>query len=478
MRSDGSSTIPYYHINNRRRHCMQQHQYDTNNIFDNDKWRRRSGNRSSHHDISHLVNDVLINNCRGGSIEVPSDKALHSPTPVVINAHVDTNKSMHHSSDVINVGNRRKTKQQDESKVSEDNAFEQRLSETIHNNQSQSSSFAPRPRITIEFDTHSMGHSSNYQHQGKTSAIIRHRIQSRIGRDMNEWERSHNHGPSLSISLEAVPPPSRYSTTSLSPPPQVLSDNDNNTNLSNYRSGSQQQQQIATLLQNLIVPTQTTFKLLTQTITLLPPLLLSRRVLNTTWIAIVDYVRGRTFRTTFTSLERAYLRYYEFPAVTRALARLGSQITILLWLNWAVRLWMIWIMSNDVGPVVLGVTGFEIGMVGTSSGSDALFGAGFWKDVGLPCHQRGKGLAWLCGFIWIGAVVGIGHACAVAVSICIIDFRLVFDPCKLPFILLYSFTPSLFACSFPFGVALFDYKHLYNTLRIQNMSSDGSFIIQ
>jgi len=129
----------------------------------------------------------------------------------------------------------------------------------------------------------------------------------------------------------------------------------------------------------------------------------------------VDYFRGRVFRTTFTKLERAYLRYYEFPAATRATARLVSQIGILLGLSWAVRWWMIWVLSNEDGPMVLGVSGVDVGLVGTSS-RDAASRPDWWK-VGLPCHMRGKGMAWLCGFIWIGAVVGIGHACAMAVSV-------------------------------------------------------------
>lgn len=83
-----------------------------------------------------------------------------------------------------------------------------------------------------------------------------------------------------------------------------------------------------------------------------------------------------------------------------------------------------------VGPLVLGMSGMDIrediGMVGTSSGGGGAFqsdGNGFdgilgnvW-NVGLPCYQRGRGMAWLCGLIWIGAVVGTGHACTVAISV-------------------------------------------------------------
>jgi len=68
--------------------------------------------------------------------------------------------------------------------------------------------------------------------------------------------------------------------------------------------------------------------------------------------------------------------------------------------------------------MVLGVTGIgnlkSVEMLSSGDAGSALLGPGL--KVGLPCHQRGKGIAWLCGFIWIGAVVGIGHACAMAVS--------------------------------------------------------------
>ena len=113
--------------------------------------------------------------------------------------------------------------------------------------------------------------------------------------------------------------------------------------------------------------------------------------------------------------ERAYLRYYEFPAVTRAMARLVSQLGILIGLSWAVRWWMIWVlMGNSVGPMVMDViTGIDDGMVGVAGGR---FPGPGWK-VGLPCHQRGKGMAWLCGFFWIASVVSIGHAFAMALSV-------------------------------------------------------------
>ncbi|KAL7432878.1 hypothetical protein ACHAXM_003300, partial [Skeletonema potamos] len=59
--------------------------------------------------------------------------------------------------------------------------------------------------------------------------------------------------------------------------------------------------------------------------------------------------------------------------------------------------------------------GGVIGLGSSRSASEGIF-SNVW-NVGLPCHQRGRGMAWLCGLIWIGAVVGTGHACTVALSV-------------------------------------------------------------
>lgn len=312
-------------------------------------------------------------------------------------------------------------------------------------------------RLVIEFDTHAImsGSSSGggvFPRRGTTS--LRNRIGTRIGGTddaNNYWTQrrrrrrrhlsTHTHAnrqfPSLSISFDVNPAtttPSSSATTVIEGGNSTAAWHEsNNTFRNDDKSSQEEQQQQYRSCSNNAVPVRplllapTILTLLTQTATLLPPLILARRTLNMTWTAIVDYFRGRTIRTTFTKMERAYLRYYEFPAVTRAMARIGSQIGILLSLSWGVRLWMIWVCSSsgsgsssDVSwptSMVLGVTGFDamrssVGM--SSSSSSILLGPGL--KVGLPCHQRGKGIAWLCGFIWIGAVVGIGHACAMAVS--------------------------------------------------------------
>ena len=255
----------------------------------------------------------------------------------------------------------------------------------------------PRPRLAIEFDTQAVDGVDK-------GGSIRQKIRSRIGPD-NEWKRVPNRGPALSISLDLSPPSSMAT---------------HNLDIHGNSSPSQNEQECSSsdnqsLLESLRIPVETSIILLTQTAALLPHLILSRRALNYTWIAIVDYFRGRTFRTTYTKLERAYLRYYEFPAVTRACARLVSQIGILLGLSWAVRLWMFWVFSSDVAPIVFGATGIDIALAGARAGRKIAIGPG-WK-VGLPCHRRGKGMAWLCGFFWIGTVVGIGHVVGVALSV-------------------------------------------------------------
>lgn len=300
-----------------------------------------------------------------------------------------------------------------------------------------------RPRLVVEFDTQAINNSNK---------SLRSRIRSRIGSNENDWDRlsrQRQHGAGLSISVDLSPSGSQSSSGSsfdyggdrsliLAPStPNVYDidttkDHDNNNNATDLTKAT-----IATIL--------TTYTILKQSALLLPPLLLTRRALNSTRDAVVDYFRGRIFRTTFTRMERAYLRYYEFPAVIRAASRLASQIGILLVLSVTVRYWMFIILAGDVvGPLVLGMSGMDIrhdiGMVGTSSGG-SIGGGGEslsrgggvggsilgLRNVGLPCYQRGRGMAWLCSLIWIGAVVGTGHACTVAVSFFFLTWLLLFD---------------------------------------------------
>jgi len=368
-------------------------------ISNNRRSRRKPGTTILNQPIE-LLN--TINQCRGGSsTEVQSSTSTiqqqkeQSDGPIQqLNPSVATDDGV--GLDISNIVRKVRTRTK-RSKLIPPQVNDNEEYQTIEK-QSRKSLSHYRPKIVIDFDTQAVGNSLYQQQQG-----IRYRIRSRIGNDdIRLSSLSINQGPALTISLS--PPSSTQYTSEIS---NTITNNSVNDQQSN------------TLLENLFIPTQ----VIIQTIALLPPLLLSRRVLNSTWIAIVDYVRGRTFRQTFTSLERAYLRYYEFPAVIRSTARLVSQIGILLGLNWLVRWWMILVMStSDVGPAVLGVTGIDIGLVGTASKPDwdgedpfALFGPGW--NVGLPCQQRGKGMAWLCGFLWIGLVVGIGHMSAMALSV-------------------------------------------------------------
>jgi len=283
-----------------------------------------------------------------------------------------------------------------------------------------------RQRLMVEFDTQAIGNSDRFGNS------IRSRIRSRIGND-NDWDRimrQQRRGAALSISLDLSPSSSSSSSSSGGGSSGGMVTTTQSRTPSNTINGN------TTTNNNLSTATihtiLTTYTLLKQSALLLPPLLLTRRALNSTRNAIVDYFRGRIFRQTFTRMERAYLRYYEFPAAIRAVARLASQIGILLCLSVAVRCWMFMILAGDVvGPLVLGMSGMDIrqdiGMVGTSSSSGGVGGLGSSNEfdgilsnvwnVGLPCHQRGRGMAWLCGLIWIGAVVGTGHAFTVALSV-------------------------------------------------------------
>eukprot|EP00578_Thalassiosira_sp_NH16_P030150 CAMPEP_0181078288 /NCGR_PEP_ID=MMETSP1071-20121207/1404_1 /TAXON_ID=35127 /ORGANISM="Thalassiosira sp., Strain NH16" /LENGTH=662 /DNA_ID=CAMNT_0023159589 /DNA_START=67 /DNA_END=2055 /DNA_ORIENTATION=+ len=321
-------------------------------------------------------------------------KHVHHFSTGVINAF-DRRESMDSAFDVINASTNMRYNQNDPTSI----GIEEHQISPGHQEQTVSQH---RPRIVIEFDTQAVERGTRH---GNNS--IRHRIRSRM-KSGNEWSKLPQRSPSLSISLDAFSTPSVAPDNRI-PPRKGVPASDNI--IGSIDTGHD------TLLTQLLVPmTRTAILLLTQTASLLPPLLLSRRALNTTWTAIVDYFTGRIFRTTFTKLERAYLRYYEFPAATRATARLVSQIGILLGLSWIVRWLLIIVFMGNHGPMLLGVTGVDVDLVGTSSAvQEAAIGPG-WK-VGLPCHQRGKGMAWLCSIIWIGSVVGIGHACAMALSV-------------------------------------------------------------
>ena len=308
----------------------------------------------------------------------------------------------------------------------------------LQSNRRQYEDRPQRQRLVLEFDTQAIDSDSSDKLLGNS---IQSKLRSRIGNENDHWDRltrQHNHGAALSISLDLSPNVgggrSRIAAglnnnvgSNIISNPSIKS---NNSHINRAATTTTTPINLSTATINTI---HTTTTLLHQSLLLLPPLLLTRRALNATRNAIVDYFRGRIFRQTFTRMERAYLRYYEFPAVIRAGARLGSQLGILLGLSVVVRWWMFMILRGDVvGPLVLGMSGLDdhvrediIGMMGTSGSSRGGGGRNDFLDgilgnvwnVGLPCFQRGRGMAWLCGLIWIGAVVGAGHACTVALSV-------------------------------------------------------------
>ena len=106
--------------------------------------------------------------------------------------------------------------------------------------------------------------------------------------------------------------------------------------------------------------------------------IVSRRILVTIGHFLQDYLRGRYFRRAYTRLEVLALRYYELPAASRALSRAAFRIFILV------------ILAKIMGWVV----GIEHG----------------------PCRGDSRGLAPVCGLLWLGSVVGIGQAFSTAVS--------------------------------------------------------------
>lgn len=243
---------------------------------------------------------------------------------------------------------------------------------------------ASRPRLVVEL-------KSEMGRHGSSQNDLTNRIRKSFRPGDSTWQPQSTRGPTLSI---------RFDPRFDGPP--------------NYDAiGGLPYGEDEAAASTLLAPAQTLATLVLQTALLLPSLVISRRALNFSWTVIVDYFTGRTFRTTFTNLEQAYLRYYEFPAAIRAMARLGSQIAVLLGLSWAVRWLMIWIVLDRDSLIytVVGVAGMDIGAIQLSENSSLGL-----AEIALPCQRRGKGMAWLCSMLWIVTVVGTGHAFAVAVS--------------------------------------------------------------
>lgn len=240
-----------------------------------------------------------------------------------------------------------------------------------------------RPSVLVEMDTNI----------GRYSGLRNH-----VNKDNSSLPRQVPSAPTISLSLDVSQCLRRTNATTI-----LIQQPDDVITASNSDAPLPPSQTIR-------ISVTTLWTLVSQTALLLPSLLITRRILNSTSNAVVDYFRGRYLRTTFTRLERAYLRYYEFPAAARAVFRVASQIGILLSLSWVVR-WWLWIVLKTGGEDVVSLStlvGATIEPLGVTSWD--------FENSYLPCHRAGMGVPWLCGLIWTSSVVGLGHAFAMAVS--------------------------------------------------------------
>jgi len=114
------------------------------------------------------------------------------------------------------------------------------------------------------------------------------------------------------------------------------------------------------------------------TLRLLAPLVISKRFICSFGNLINDWYTGRYFRKTYSRIEKIYIHYYETPATFRALSRTLSQ-------------WIVYLILAKIMADLVGITH-------------------------TPCHSPLRGLAFPCGLLWIGSVVGAGHAFAEAVA--------------------------------------------------------------
>lgn len=78
-------------------------------------------------------------------------------------------------------------------------------------------------------------------------------------------------------------------------------------------------------------------------------------------------------------MEKLYIHYYETPAIFRAISRSSSQIIVYLSLA-RIMGWLVGISHP-------------------------------------PCRSEGRGIAFFCGLLWLGSVVGTGHAFSTAVAL-------------------------------------------------------------
>lgn len=142
------------------------------------------------------------------------------------------------------------------------------------------------------------------------------------------------------------------------------------------------------LLPPLILTISSCLSAFSANLRLLPPLVISKRFLNSMGNLIGDWYTGRYFRKTYTRLERIYIHYYETPASLRALARVASQ-------------WMIYLLlSHFIGTYLVGVEKLSCR-------------TGCGPSTGGNCPS---GMAFSCGLLWIGSIVGTGHAFAEATA--------------------------------------------------------------
>lgn len=110
----------------------------------------------------------------------------------------------------------------------------------------------------------------------------------------------------------------------------------------------------------------------------------SRRILVFIGTLVSDWYAGRYLRTTYTRVEKLYIHYYEAPATFRAISRSLSQFVVYM--------------------TLARIMGWLVGITHP------------------PCRGEGRGLAFLCGLLWLGSVVGTGHAFSTAVSFQVLYF--------------------------------------------------------
>jgi hypothetical protein len=139
----------------------------------------------------------------------------------------------------------------------------------------------------------------------------------------------------------------------------------------------------------------------------LTPMIVAQRVLYYAGTIGFDWYTGRYLRTTYARMEKQYWKFYQVPAAMRSVGRVVAQFVLLSVLGKIME----WMVGTRHPPCQFHHSSNLLPSTQLSSSSplSSLSRARSGRSFG-GCH------GW-CGFLWILAVVGTGHAASTALAV-------------------------------------------------------------